>query len=54
MLLIAAGTLSAFGLGQLIVLVPLMLYLGVHPSLLPGPPAARCRWSPPGWRRAWG
>ena len=44
MLLIATGTPLAFGLGQLIVLVPLMLYLGVYPSLLPGlfPAAQRC------------
>ena len=44
MLLIAAGTPLAFGVGQLIVLVPLMLYLGVYPSLLPGlfPAAQRC------------
>jgi MHS family proline/betaine transporter-like MFS transporter len=44
MLLIAAGTPLAFAVGQLIVLVPLMLYLGVYPSLLPGlfPAAQRC------------
>ena len=44
MLLIAAGTPLAFGVGQMIVLVPLMLYLGVYPSLLPGlfPAAQRC------------
>lgn len=44
MLLIAAGTPLAFGVGQLIVLVPLMLYLGVYPSLLPRlfPAAQRC------------
>ena len=44
MLLIAAGTPLAFGLGQLIVLGPLMLYLGAYPSLLPGlfPAAQRC------------
>ncbi|MEN9859940.1 MAG: hypothetical protein RLZZ515_422 [Cyanobacteriota bacterium] len=44
MLLIAAGTPLAFGVGQLIVLVPLMLYFGVYPSLLPGlfPAALRC------------
>jgi MHS family proline/betaine transporter-like MFS transporter len=44
MLLIAAGTPLAFGVGQVIVLVPLMLYLGIYPSLLPGlfPAAQRC------------
>ena len=44
MVLIAAGTPLTFGVGQLIVLVPLMLYLGVYPSLLPGlfPGAQRC------------
>ena len=44
MLLIATGTPLAFGVGQMIVLVPLMLYLGVYPSLLPGlfPAAQRC------------
>ncbi|WP_255012798.1 MFS transporter [Cyanobium sp. BA20m-p-22] len=44
MLLIAAGPPLAFAVGQLIVLVPLMLYLGVYPSLLPGlfPAAQRC------------
>ncbi|MBM5828644.1 MAG: MFS transporter [Cyanobacteria bacterium M_surface_7_m2_040] len=44
MLLIAMGAPLAFGVGQLIVLVPLMLYLGVYPSLLPGlfPAAQRC------------
>jgi MHS family proline/betaine transporter-like MFS transporter len=44
MLLITAGTPLAFGVGQLIVLVPLMLYLGVYPSLLPClfPAAQRC------------
>ena len=44
MLLIAAGTPLSFGVGQLIVLVPLMLYFGVYPSLLPSlfPLAQRC------------
>jgi MHS family proline/betaine transporter-like MFS transporter len=44
MLLIATGNPLAFGVGQLIVLVPLMLYLGIYPSLLPGlfPAAQRC------------
>ena len=44
MLLIDVGTQLAFAVGQLIVLVPLMLYLGIYPSLLPGlfPAAQRC------------
>ena len=44
MLLIGSGTALAFAIGQLAVLVPLMLYLGVYPSLLPYlfPAAQRC------------
>ena len=44
MLLIAAGTPLAFAVGQLIVPVPLMLYLGVYLSLVPSlfPAAQRC------------
>jgi MHS family proline/betaine transporter-like MFS transporter len=44
MVLIAAGTQLTFAIGQLIVLVPLMLYFGIYPSLLPGlfPAQLRC------------
>ncbi|MEB3319483.1 MAG: MFS transporter [Cyanobium sp.] len=44
MLFLGSGSLLAFGVGQLALLVPLMLYLGVQPSLLPYlfPAAQRC------------
>ena len=35
MLLAGSGSLVCFAIGQLMVLVPMMLYLGVYPSLLP-------------------
>ena len=35
MLLAGSGSLVGFAIGQLMVLVPMMLYLGVYPSLLP-------------------
>ena len=35
MLLAGSGSLVGFAFGQLMVLVPMMLYLGVYPSLLP-------------------
>lgn len=42
--LIGAGTALSFAIGQLAVLVPLMLYLGVYPSVLPFlfPATLRC------------
>jgi MHS family proline/betaine transporter-like MFS transporter len=44
MLLISVGTPMAFAAGQLIVFLPLMLYLGIYPSLLPTlfPAGQRC------------
>jgi MHS family proline/betaine transporter-like MFS transporter len=44
MVLIGVGTPFAFAVGQLTVVLPLMLYLGVYPSLLPNvfPAPQRC------------